>query len=182
VDAVEKILVIDLVAFNQILERHLHQNDDVLALHVRLLNELCRSAIEHIDSHFGNGAKAAAFNDDTFLVKHVGRLDHLAVRKEHRRLRQPLLHQLKRHETIVDGPEWWPGELEHVDVEAVGGEIIKKRINQCIRSHVLVKGTMNKVDADDAQRFLLLNIFSVQQPHVDDDLRRWSTGRRLKLD
>ena len=151
-------------------------------MYVRLLDKLRGGAFEHIHGDPGDRAEAAALDEDALLVEHVGRLDHFAVCHEHCGFGQPLLHELQRHETVVHVGERGAGELEHVHFDAVGREIVEKRVDQGVRIVMLINRPIDEIHPDNAERFLLLHVFFVEKPHMDDDLRRRTLRHSLELD
>ena len=62
------------------------------------------------------------------------------------------------------------GELDHVDFDALRGEVIEKRFEQQLRLVMQEKRAVEQVDANDAQNLLLKVVFAVQHADVDDDL------------
>ena len=180
VHAVEKILRVNAVALDEVLQRHLHQHGDFLALHLRLLHEEAGGALEHVQRGLRDGSKTAALDHDGFFVEHVRGLHDLAAGQEHRRLRQPALHELERHHAIVHARERRAGELDHVHLHAFRREVVEQRVEQRRRVVVQVERAVDEVHTDDAQRLLLLHVLRVQQPRVDDDLRRLALRLRLE--
>ena len=96
----------------------------LLALDERLLHELRRRAVEHVDVHVRHGPEAAPLDEDRLLVQHLGRLEDLAVLPEHDRVRQPELDEEERHQPVVDVLERRAREAEHVDLDPVAAEVV----------------------------------------------------------
>ena len=181
IDAVQEIPVIDHAAVaGEVSQGHFHEHDDFLALRLRFLHELRLGAIEHVDSDFGDGPKAAALDEDRFFVKNFGGLDHLAVGGEHGRIREAQCDQLQAHQTIVHLLKRGPGELDHVHFDPVAREVVHQTGNNGFRLGVVAAGGVDQVDANDAQSLLFLDVFLVQHPHVNDDFRRLGFRRGLK--
>ena len=72
-----------LAGAREVFQRHLHEDDDVLPLHLRFLDELGLGGFEHVDGDVRHRAEAAPFDEDALLVKDFRGLHHLALRGEH---------------------------------------------------------------------------------------------------
>ncbi len=72
-----------------------------------------------VEVHVGHGTEAAALDEHRLLVQHLRRLQHLALGREHRRAREPELHEPQAHHAIVDVAELVARELDEVDLDAV---------------------------------------------------------------
>src|SRR5690606_23767775 len=60
------------------------------------------------------------------LVKFIRRLLDIPIRTKHRRLRESVFYQLKRHKPIVDMFEVRAGNPEHIDFDAAHGESVQQ--------------------------------------------------------
>ena len=112
-------------------------------------------------------------------MKHLGRLQHLAVRAKHGRAAQAELHELQGHDAIVHIAELDPAEFDHVDLDAAGGQLVEQRLDEPLRHVMKKKRAVAQVDADDAERLLLQRSLRVEHAHVHDDLaglRRRGSG------
>ena len=105
------------VAFLEVPQGHLGDDQDVLALVGRLLQELGQGAVEHVDDDVGDRPEPAADDQDRAFVERLGRLDDLAVGREHGRVGEPAMDQLQAHQAIVDLGEGRAGELDQVDLD-----------------------------------------------------------------
>ena len=106
-------------------------------------------ALEHVDVHVRDRAEAAALDQHRLLVEHLGRLQHLAVGGEHRRAGEAELHQLQAHHAVVDVAELDARELDHVDLDALGREVVEQRLDQLLG---LVVEEERAVDAGSRRR------------------------------
>ena len=86
--------MIDVSGGQQVVHCNLHQHEDIDALQYRLLQKLCESAPDHVFVHQCDRSKATALDQDCFLVEHLGRLKHFALRAEHHRVGQPIFNEL----------------------------------------------------------------------------------------
>jgi len=86
--------VIDLAVGKQILERHLHENDNSIFGTITMPEKDAARSIQHIVCGISYRSKTAALNKDRLFVKYFGRLNGLAVCLEHHRIRQTLANQL----------------------------------------------------------------------------------------
>ena len=128
-------------------------------------------AAEHVDVDVADRAEAAALDQDRLLVEHLGRLQHLPVgRSNIAAPRQAQLHQPQAHQAVVDLAEGDARELDHVDLDAPGGQVVEQRLDQLLGLVVEEEGAVEQVHADDAQRLLLQGVLGVEHAHVDDDL------------
>ncbi len=112
VHSCQKIGVIELSFRKQILQRHLHQHDQILFRTTRLFQKLATCAFQHVVGRISHRPKTASFNQDRFLVQNLRGLHHFAVGREHHRVGQTLAHQLQTHQPIVDLSEGRPGKLD----------------------------------------------------------------------
>jgi hypothetical protein len=111
----------------------------------------------------------------------LARLEHLPVGTEHGHAAQPDLHQLERHEPVVDAAELNAPELDHVDLDPTRAQAIEQALHQRLGLVVLKERAVQQVDADDPQRLLLHRRLDVEHPQVEDDLARLVTGMGLEL-
>ena len=88
----------------------LHQNDHILSLHLRLLHELRRRTVDHVDVDMGDRPKAAPLDENGLLMQDLGGLEHVAIVSEHDGVGQCALHEVKGHQAIVDCREQGPGK------------------------------------------------------------------------
>ncbi len=137
--------------------------------------------VEHIQGQMGDGAEAAALDEDRFFVKDLGGLDDLAIGGEHGGAGEPMLDELERHEPVVHLLKAGPGELDHVDLDPLGGQVIHERGDEVVLAVEVERG-VNEIDPDDAERLLLLEVLLVQHPDVDEDLRGLRAGLGLEAD
>jgi hypothetical protein len=76
-----------------------------------------------------HGPKAAPFNEDRLLVEDLGWLKYFTALPKHDRVREFELHQVKRHQAIVDLLEAMSRKAQHVDLYPVRTEVILERFN-----------------------------------------------------
>jgi hypothetical protein len=62
-------------------------------------------------------------------MQFVRGLQHLAIRAKHRSAAQPQLHELQRHDPIVDVAKFDPGKFEQVDLDPTGGQLVQQRLD-----------------------------------------------------
>ncbi len=136
----------------------------------QLAREVCAGALEHVDVDVADRPEAAALDQHVLLVQHLGRLQHRAAGGEHGGAREPELDQLHAHEPVVDVLKGAAGELDHVDRDPLGGQVIKQRFDQRLRLRRVIEGAVEQVDPHDPQRLLLERVLVVEHPHVNDDL------------
>ena len=144
--------------------------------------ELGQSALEHVDVHQRRRPEAAPLDEDGLLAQRLARLKDLAVGAEHGDPAEPELHQLQRHQPVVDAAELDAPELDHVDLDPAGGQPIEQALDQRLGLVVLEERTVEQVDADDADGLLLQRRLGVEHPDVEDDLARLVAGMGLELD
>ena len=147
----------------------------------RVLLELRQRRLEHVDVDHGGRPEAAALDQDRLLAQHLARLQHLAVGAEHRRAAEPELHELERHQPVVDRAELDALHLDHVDLDAPGGQPVEQALDQALGLVVLEERAVQQVHPDDAERLLLQRGLVVEHPDVQDDLARLVARVRLEL-
>src|SRR5213079_3505191 len=152
----EKIAAVNLFAASeQIAHGQFHQSEDRLVRHRGLLFKLHQGGLEHVEVDVSDRTKTAALDQHRFVMQHVGRLQHFAVRAEHGCAAQSELHELERHDAVVHVAKFDSAELEHVDFETARGEVIEQRFDEFLRNVAQEKCAVTKVDAHNAERFLL---------------------------
>jgi hypothetical protein len=109
-------------------------------------------------------------NQHRLLAQHLARLQYLAVGAEHRHPAEPDLHELQRHQPVVDLTELDAAELDHVDLDAARRQAVEQALDQLVRLVVLEEGPVEQVHPDDPERLLLRERLHVEHPHVHDDL------------
>ena len=149
---------------------------------LRLLEETGLGRVEDVLGRVRQRPEAAAFDEHRLLVEQFVRAHDLAVGGEQRRVGKPLLDELERHEPVIDVMEIRARELDDVHLDALDREPVEQRADELFRALVQIKRAMDEVDADDAQRLLLLDVLLVQHAHVDDDLVRFRARVRLVAD
>jgi hypothetical protein len=77
---------------------------------------------------------------------------------------RPKLHQVERHEPVVDLLKRGSGELQHVDLDPVGAEVVLERLDQLAEVVAVVEGAVDEVGADDAEGLLLEDRLLVPHP------------------
>ena len=174
-----KVDVIDLTGGSQVLEGHLHEDDEFLTIDCGFLDEKGMGRREHVQRNVGNGAEAAALDEDGLFVEDLGGLDDFAIGGEHGGAGEAVLDELEGHEAIVDLLEAGAGEFNHVDLDALGSEAVDKRCDEGALA-VEIKGGVNEIDADDAEGLLLLVIFLIEHANVDEDLGGLGAGLGLE--
>ena len=95
--------------------------------------ELGQRAVEHVDGDVGDRPEPAAEDQDRPLVERLGRLDDLAVGREHGRLGEPAVDQFQAHQAVVDLGEGRAGELDQVDLDPLVGEVVEQVPDQLRR-------------------------------------------------
>ena len=156
----------------QVPERHLRQHDRFLARHARIGQELVARALEDVESEGGDRAEMAALDHDRPLVEHLGRLDHLAPGGEQRRVGEAALHEIEADQAVVDAGEGRALEVDDVDLDPLRIEPVHEGADQLRRRRVRVKRAVHQVDAENPERTLLAGRLAVEQPRVQQDLRR----------
>ncbi len=141
------------------------------------MHELGAGAVEHVHVDVGDGAKAAAFDEHSFFVKNLGRLEDFAAGAKHHGVGEFVAHEVERHEAVVDRPKGGAAHLEHVHLDALGADVVQKRFDQLLGSFAEIKRAVDQVGPDDAQRLLLEDVIFVPHADVDHDL----AGRAVRV-
>jgi len=121
VGTAQKIGEIDFALRKQIAHRDFHDRYGFAGLNaLRHLLEAALRGCGEVQIHVGHRAKSAARHEHRFLVQHLGRLQHLAARREHGSAREAELHEPQAQDAIVDSGEFVTREIDQVDLDAVG--------------------------------------------------------------
>ena len=182
VGARQKIRQVDLPGRQQVSHGDFHQLDDLTAIDLQLRGKALAGAVDHVDVDLGDRAKTSPLDQDRPLPQHLGGLQHFAGRSEHGRAAQAQLHQLEAHHAIIDVAEFDARELDHVDFDALRGEVVEQRFEHQLRLVMQEKRGVKQIHADDAQRLLLKIVFAIQHADVDDDLAVVVPRVSLKFD
>lgn len=97
----------------------------------------------------------APLHENRSFVKHLRRLHDLPVRSEHRGVGKAALDQLKAHQAIVHSRERGAGELDHIDLNPLTGQVVHQVGNQVWWALTEEKRSMNQIDTQHAEGFLL---------------------------
>ena len=73
-----------------------------------------------------------------------------------------------------------PAKLDHVNVDAARGEVIEQRFHNRFGRRVQKKCAVNKVDANDAQGFLLLDVARIEHTNVHHNFAGFAVRLGLK--
>ena len=109
-------------------------------------------------------------------------MNDAAVGHEHRRIGQPLLHQLKGEQSVVHRGKFLAAELNHVDLDALDGEVVEQGVDDGLGVPVQVHRRVDEVHAQDANGLRLLEAVAVPHRDVQEDIARFGTGLALKPD
>src|SRR6476469_10958408 len=154
--APEEIAAVNLSASGQqIAHRQFHQTEDGFVRDGGLLLKLHQGGLEHVEVYVGDRTKTAAFNQHRLVMQHVGWLQDFTIRAEHGGAAQSQLHELQRHEAVVDVAKFDSAELKHVDLDSPCGEIIEQRFDELFCDVAKEKRAVAKIHAADAEGFLL---------------------------
>src|ERR1019366_2280539 len=115
---------VDLAGHQQVAHGNFHQLDDVFRLAAEFRRKALVGAPAHVRVYFCDLAKASPFDQDGFFSQHFRGLQHFSGRSEHGGAVETELHQLEAHHAVVDVPELDARELNHVDLDAIGGEVV----------------------------------------------------------
>ncbi len=97
-------------------------------------------------------------------------MHYLARCGEHGSIGQSLLDELQAEQAIVDAGEPGPGDLDHVDLDAFARQVFQERSDQPWQILSMEKRAKDQVDAERAERLLLVHRALVEQVDVHDDL------------
>ena len=114
------------LAFLEVPQGHLGDDQDVFTLVGGLLQELGQGAVEHVDDDVGDRPEPPAQDQDRAFVEDFGRLDDLAVGHEHGRVGEAAVHQLQDHQAIVHLGESRPGKVDQVDLDPLVGQVVQE--------------------------------------------------------
>ena len=129
-----------------------------------------------------DGPETAALDEDGALVEFLGRLNNLSIGAEHGSAPQPLRDELQAHEAVVHLGESRTAETDHVDLDAFGREVVEQAADEFFRLGMQAECAVDQIDADDAERFLLGDIFRIEHADVDDDFTDRTARIRLEAD
>ena len=80
------------------------------------------------------------------------------------------MYQLQAHDAIVDVAELDARELYHVDLHAIGAEIVEQGFDHQLRLVMQKKRRIEEIDPNDTQRLLLQTVLMIEHADMDDDL------------
>ena len=75
-----------------------------------------------------------------------------------------------------------PREPDHVHLDALDGKVVEQRSDQLFRGLVLIESAVDEVDADEPERLLLLDVFAIQHPNMDDNVVGFRPRMGLETD
>ncbi len=143
------------------------------------MGKLGAGALDHVHVSESERAKAAALEEDRFLAQEIfGEGD--AAGADEDGVSQAAFHQCHSHEAVVHGGEGRAGELEHIHLDALGGQIVHERFDDDLGALVVVESGVDEVDADDAESFLLGDIFAIPHTDMEEDLAGLGEGTGLE--
>src|SRR5262245_27384186 len=116
------------------------------------------------------------------LVEDLRRLDDVSVGREHHRVGEAELDQLKTRQATVEALERGARELDHVDLDTFPLHVVQQGLDELRGLLVMKEGRVRKIDADDAERFLLSRGILVEEKHVDENIGGRAAGLRLESD
>lgn len=178
----QEILVIDFTGCHQVIHGDFHEFENFLFLHSFFFCKALARGPKNVRIGMADRPEAPAFNKDVLLIKRLGRLDDLSVGPEHGGIAQSLLDQLQAHQTVVDVPEFNSREFDHIDFDSFGAQVIEQRFDQLFRVMEEEAGSIDEVDADHAEGFLLGLIFMIKHTDMNDNLAGFIAGVGLELD
>ena len=95
------------------------------------IKELSRF-VDHLQIERRNRCKSTAFKQHAFLSDCLRGEQRLAVAiKEHGR-RKSNLHQMQRHDPVVDGRECCPTKHNPIDLKPTSTDVVKKPLDQLL--------------------------------------------------
>ena len=165
-DAGQEVGIVEPAIGEQVVHRDFHQHDDVLPLHRRLLDELRRGAVEHVDIDVRDGPKTATFDEDGHFVEHLGGLEDVALGPEHDGVGEAAVDEVERHQPVVDLGERRAAEPEHVDLDPVGGEVVEEGRDELAWILVIVARAVDEVHADNAEGLLRPEMYSTARIQI----------------
>ena len=130
----------------------------------------------------GDGAEAAALDEDGLFVEHLAGLEDRAVGAEHGRAAEAELDEFEGHEAVVHVAEFDAFEVDEVDLDAARRQLVEQALHELLRLVMEEEGTVEQVHADDAQGLLLEGGLGVLHADVDDDLARLVVRVGLEFD
>ncbi len=133
VGALQEIRVVDRVAGGQVPQGHFHQHHRGFALQFRFGHKPFVGAFQHVERGMGERIETAALHQNRFFVEHLGPLHRLSFGGEHGRLGQVLLHQLQRHQAVVQPGKRRSVKADHVHFHAFPRQVVQQRTNQPVR-------------------------------------------------
>ena len=145
-------------------------------------HKLGRGAVEHVDIDVRHRPEATPLHHDRLLVQDLGRLEHLMVGPEHHGVGQAVLHEVQRHQAVVHFLESRAAELQHVDFDPVGPDVVDQGLDQLAQILAVVKCAVDQIASDDAEGFLLQDLLLVPHPDVEHDFARLAQGLGLEAD
>ena len=79
-------------------------------------------------------------------------------------------------------PEFDPRKFDHVDLDALGRQVVEQRLQHHHRLVMMKKRGVQQVDPGNLQRLLLQAVFVVEHAHVQQDLAVFVARVRLEFD
>ena len=83
-------------------------------------------AVEHVDVDVCDRAEGSAFDEDGFAVKNFGGLEHVTAWTEHDGVGEAEFDEHERHEAVIHVMKRGAVQFQHIDFDAVGGEVIEE--------------------------------------------------------
>ncbi len=154
----------------------------ILARDLRLGAELIERLFQEVPRQQIDRTKTAALDENGTLVKDLGRLDDFTRRREHGRVGERVLDKPEAHQAVVDVGEGGSRELDHVDFDAIAGQVVQERGNEGLGFRMLINRAVKQVDPDEADRLPFAGGLDVVRGDVKDELRRLRPGHGLKAD
>ena len=142
--------------------RNLHEDFWLFSLKVFMLEKVPQRAIEHIIGKKRDWAKTSTFYEEWLVMKFVGRLNNIAIGIKKDSLSEALCDEFQTHDPVVEHLKIRAGEPNHIDFYTLWSEIIEERSNKSLGIFSQKKSTIDKIDADGTQNFLLIEVFSVE--------------------
>lgn len=136
------------------------------------MDELGAGAFEHVDVDLGDWAEAAAFDEDCLFIERFGGLGDFASGGEEDRVGEAASHEVEIGYAVVDAFEGGSGEVDEIDFDAFGANVVDEGFDQFLDVVVKVEGSVDEVGAEDADGVLLLDVFGIPEASVQKDLVR----------